>query len=110
MNKLVRRWSMPLLALSISGCGPHGGTKECSRFLSQAHEVFLRYDANGDGRISRSEWQPLIESMKARAVELKEKYGAETDPAQFEQTFLQRDKDGDGYLDFGEFTMGACGT
>ena len=70
--------------------------------------TFVHYDANKDGRISRQEFQAIINEMTASGESLTAHGGVHFDRRQFDYDFADRDKNHDGYLNFDEFTQGAC--
>jgi len=59
---------------------------------AELEDVFKKFDANGDGKISRSELSELMKSLGGNATE--EEVGAMVSEA---------DLDGDGYIDLSEF-------
>jgi len=61
--------------------------------------AFERYDRDQDGRISRSEYHAVINSMTGLGGEK---------PQQDDRDFAALDRDRDGYLTFEEFTRTVC--
>ncbi len=101
------KWLAMTCPVLLSAC-VHQPTAECTRLLTTMRTQFEHYDANKDGRISRQEFQPVIDAMSKLAEKEKMLRGALYDPRQFEEQFTNGDQNRDGYLSFEEFTGGLC--
>jgi calcium-binding protein CML len=69
-----------------------GASRSAVPSAAELEDVFNKFDANGDGRISRSELSDLMKSLGGNVTE--EEVGAMVSEA---------DLDGDGYIDLSEF-------
>ena len=68
------------------------GEEFTSEQLTRFQEFFVQYDTNNDGRISRDELLPLMESL-----------GLKSSKRQVKSFLKSVDTDGNGSIDFGEF-------
>ncbi|XP_010916442.1 probable calcium-binding protein CML18 [Elaeis guineensis] len=66
--------------------------------MNDVERVFMRYDANGDGKISASE---LAEVMRALRSEVSDE--------ELKAMMAELDTDGDGFVDLKEFAAFHCG-
>jgi EF hand domain-containing protein len=95
-------------AVLMNACAEARTTPECARFLTRSRIEFSHYETNKDGRISREEFQPIIDSMAKLAAKERAKHGPLSAPTSFEEVFTDRDRNHDGHLTFEEYTLGEC--
>lgn len=101
---------MALLACAalMNACVEARTTPECARFLTRSRIEFAHLDTNRDGKISREEFQPIIDSMVKLAAKVREQHGPLSAPTSFESEFTDSDRNHDGHLTFEEYTKGVC--
>jgi Ca2+-binding EF-hand superfamily protein len=97
-----------LAALVVSACAEARETSECKRIIKQGRMLFDRYDTDHDGRISRQEYQPIIDVEREFAARQAAEKRSFYNPSDFDADFAYKDQNGDGYLDFEEFIGGLC--
>ena len=68
-----------------------------------AKEAITQFDKNGDGKIDRSEAEPMLkEAFEGMKAEGKVPAGIEWNNETFDEGFKHVDKDGSGYIETGE--------
>ncbi|MCH1922568.1 EF-hand domain-containing protein, partial [Shewanella sp. A3A] len=66
--------------------------------MAELEQVFRRYDANGDGKISAEELASVLRAL-----------GAPLGPGEVRRMMDEMDSDRDGFVDLSEFAAFHCG-
>jgi Ca2+-binding EF-hand superfamily protein len=103
-------FSTVLSVALVNGCSSSAASKSdnCTLVVKHAKEIMQTYDKDNDGRLSPTEWGPIVQQLDSMARQTNRETGSAGGDDNAAQ-IRERDIDHDGYLDLKEIAVVPAG-